>query len=594
MGFLGCAEAGPGFDPEEVAAQSSELSAYASQVLLITHPTVVDNNKTRVPNGYRVTDPCSAVAGDEDRPWNIGHMLKREAEKNNVTPTSYVTKWLDAWTTSGGSINGQTISVSDLEGPAVRAAWSRLGGESRLEKAPFKLLAIVNRIDLRTVRPFGEPLGGEIRFVFAPLVVPSSGAIPCPSRASDVSTIILEYSPAKANENAVLDWAQRWHALGTMTLDTGTYRAALAVLTEEVINSGRLLRIRTNEGPTGLNWKLTEFEHDPTTKYLKRSTIKQSPTEALHTQSSVSLGRWIRDNEEQLQGTQPVSRTFRRGPIKTYIVPDKFPGTGTWLRGSFNHVRGDGINNFWNATNPGMSQSAWETSRHLFSLATCSGCHGNETGTGFLHIKNNPNGGAAELSSFLAGSHTVTDPVTGASRQFNEMARREEDLSWLITGGWVGVPVLRNEHADGQSAATAYKMVFGHSNKCLDVQGFSQSDNALVKQYACHGQGNQRVILVDKGQSVLNLIVKHSGKCLDVENASSDNLAKVVQKTCNDSPSQRLAMWFSGSQTARIVRFEHSGKCLRVLSNSTGEGAQVVQDVCDSSSSDQRAFRFVE
>ncbi len=60
-----------------------------------------------------------------------------------------------------------------------------------------------------------------------------------------------------------------------------------------------------------------------------------------------------------------------------------------------------------------------------------------------LHIKNS-NSGAAALSPFLSGPLAVTDPVTGTVRQFDEMARREEDLNWLVTDGWVGVPVVRN------------------------------------------------------------------------------------------------------------------------------------------------------
>jgi hypothetical protein len=174
------------------------------------------------------------------------------------------------------------------------------------------------------------------------------------------------------------------------------------------------------------------------------------------------------------------------------------------------------------------------------------------------------------------------------------MARREEDLAWLVTDGWVGVPVVRNEHAGGQSAATSYKMVFAHSLRCLDAEGNNQNQNALVKQYTCHGEGNQRLALVDKGQSVYNLVFKHSGQCLDVENGSTANLAKVVQKTCNGSSSQRVVMWFSASQTGRILKFEHSGKCLRVQANSSANAAQVVQDTCDDGSADNRSFKFME
>lgn len=592
----GCGEAAQDFSEDEnVGETSSALTSYATKALLITDLSVVRNSA-------RTSDPCNAVAGDENKVWTLGHLLKKEAEKNGKTANDYVKSWLDAWATTA-TVNGQSFTpiLSALSGPTVRANWAKDAQDNYLlHMAPLKLIAIVNRLDLRTFRPLGEPLGGEIRFVFAPmlsgrpLVTPTPADGRCMTQTDELSTIILEYSPVRSNENAVVDWAKKWHALGSMTMD-GSYRTALANLTEEVVNSGRLLRIRTNEGGTG-NWKLTEFEHHPTTKLLVRSTIKQSPTEALHTQSSTSLGTWIRDNEAKLQGLKPQPRTFRRpSPVAAYALPDKFPGTNTWLRGGFNNQPSDLSLGFWNATNPGMWQGAWDEARHLFSLQTCNGCHGKETATAFNHIASS-NTGAAKLSGFLSGTISVTDPVNSSIvRQFNEMGRREEDLNWLVTDGWVGVPVVRNEHAGGQNAAMNYKLVFLNSSKCLDLEGASQSENGLVKLWSCHGGDNQRLALVDRGQSVTSLMFKHSGKCLDVENGSTANLAKVVQKTCDsNSNSQKVSMWFSASQTGRTFKFQHSNRCIQVQNNSGSDGAQIVQETCPDGTPDNRSFKFVE
>ncbi len=594
LGTLGCGDIDPATE-ENLGTQSSALTSYATKALLITDLDVVRNSA-------RTSDPCSAVPGDEDKVWTLGHLLKKEAGKNGKTANDYVKNWLDAWATTA-TVNGQSFTpiLSALSGPTVRTNWAKDAQNNYLlHMAPLRLIAIVNRLDLRTFRPLGEPLGGEIRFVFAPmengrpLVTPTPSDGRCMTRTDELSTIILEYSPVRADENAVVEWAKKWHALGSLSMGA-TYRTELAKLTEEVVNSGRLLRIRTNEGGTG-NWKLTEFEHHPTTKFLVRSTIKQSPTETLHSQSSTSLGTWIRDNESKLQGLKPEPRTYRRpAPVAAYALPDKFPGTSTWLRGAFNDQPSSLDLGFWNATNPGMWQGAWDEARHLFSFATCSGCHGKETGTAFLHIASS-NSGPAKLSGFMNGPFSAVDPVNPSiTRQFNEMARREEDLSWLVSDGWVGIPVVRNEHAGGQNAAMNYKMVFLNSSRCLDVEAISQGDNALVKQYACHGGGNQRVALIDRGQSVTSLVFKHSGKCLDVENGSTANLARVVQRTCDiNSNSQKVSMWFSASQTGRTFKFLHSGKCIQILNNSTSDGAQVVQETCPQSSPDNRSFKFVE
>ncbi len=94
----------------------------------------------------------------------------------------------------------------------MRSAWAKDSqGTYLLHKAPLKLLAIVSRLDLRMIRPFGEPLGGEVRFVFTPMLSPLSLVSPtpadgrCMTAADDNSTIILEYSPVRTDENAVVD-----------------------------------------------------------------------------------------------------------------------------------------------------------------------------------------------------------------------------------------------------------------------------------------------------------------------------------------------------------------------------------------------------
>ena len=218
--------------------RSSALSNTASKSLLIIAPWVTANPD-------RTEDPCSTTPGDENKVWTLGHMLKREAEKNGINPQTYVNNWITAWNTTV-TINGQT--VPPLEGLNVRTSWQRYSGSSALplHKAPFVLRAIVSRLDLRKHRPAGEPLGGEVRFVFgfyAPEPNPT-----CPTAGmSAVSTIILEYSPAKTNENQVRDFGRRWLDLENLSGDA--YLSDLQVLTEEVINGGRLLRIRTNEFP---------------------------------------------------------------------------------------------------------------------------------------------------------------------------------------------------------------------------------------------------------------------------------------------------------------------------------------------------------
>jgi hypothetical protein len=580
-------------EEEQVESESSALSVTATQSLLITMTSV-----TR--SASRTLDPCNAQPGDENKIWTIGHMLKREAEKNGVTPSDYVSNWMNAWTGTV-NINGQTVPA--LIGPLVRTYWERFAGGNTtlsLHKAPFYLLAIVNRPDLRKHRPLGEPLGGEVRFVFGVLGANQVNP-PCPSTSYDpVSTIILEYSPAKADEIQVRDFASRWLALSS--LSGVDYRAALSTLTEEVINSGRLLRIRTNDGPiagkvggTSNGWDLGEFEPDPTTKFLKRTQIKQSPTMALNG-GSQRMSDWIWTNRTALFANafdyeigRLGSRTVTDLPIGSYSVPDTFPGTNIWFRGGLNSLVSS--NEFWGGPTPtgmppGQSHD-WSEARFRFSVGTCRGCHGAETATGgFLHILPNTPGTEAGRSAFLRGSVNVVDPVNpNISRQFNEMFRRENDLRGLVNLAPVLVPVLGNN----------YTVRFSNSGKCLDSAGDNSNDGAFSQLWSCHERGNQRLSLVSVGTNVYNLKYKHSGKCLDVENApgsqnaSTNPNARVVQRSCvSGRTSQRVTLSTIGgaplgTPAPRLVQFQHSNLCMLVENQATLDGTRIIQATCPTS-----------
>jgi hypothetical protein len=571
---------------EQVSGESSSLTNTAVQVLLITSTSVTRDTD-------RTEDPCSTTPGDENKVWTIGHMLKREAEKTGNTPSNYVTSWMNSWIAGNPSLNGQT--VPPLMGPYVRDIWQKFAGGSTsypLHKAPFSLLAIVNRLDLRKHRPEGEPLGGEVRFVFGFLHTETTSPA-CPTNTVDSdSTIILEYSANKPNENAVRDFGRRWLDLLNAS-SNWDHRNKLATLTEEVINSGKLLRIRTNEGPAlstvggsgpGI-WDMGEFEPDPATKLLRRSTVKQTPTEAL-AGGSQPMSDWIWANRAALSANaldrevvETGANAVVRPPIGSYSVPDRFPSPNntTWFRGSLAVLGAGGP-----LDGPGPTGLTTETlqewidARHRFGLGTCDGCHGGETGTPILHIKPGEfPGSQAILSPFLSGPTTVSDPVWGSGlvRTFDEMKRRENDLRALVNQEPVLLPVFGNY----------YQIRFRSSGKCLDSEGNTTADGAPSKLYTCHGNGNQRLALVPApGQpselNLYNVKYKHSGKCLDVKDASTAFGAIVEQRTCDSSrASQRFSLETRpGSPNTRALRFRHSAKLLAPQS-STADGTAVVQ-----------------
>src|SRR5690606_792741 len=105
-----------------------------------------------------------------------------------------------------------------------------------LSKAPFRLLAIVNRIDLRSDGGGyggGGVIGGPIRAADAPgaMIAPDAmiAPAPMPVHAGEGRfvfgvldpqgrplpfTVIFEYELPASDPREVLGWARSWHALG--------------------------------------------------------------------------------------------------------------------------------------------------------------------------------------------------------------------------------------------------------------------------------------------------------------------------------------------------------------------------------------------
>jgi hypothetical protein len=551
---------------EDVGEVASALTTAAEHSLLIYDASVMDDPA-------RTAEPCLAVATDPDnKEWSLPYLLKKEAARYGIAATTYVANWLNAWNTSS-MVNGQPVPVKGAT--EIIGYWPKnASGQYRLEKAPFRLAAIVSRLDLRTFRPENEPLGGEVRFVYTAVPIAPS----CPPTPLE-QAIILEYSTGRTDENDVLAWAKRWYALGNLSRTSSTYRTELQKLTDETLLRGKLERIRTNEvalEETDVpGWFFMEFVPGAGGS-LVRATVKQTPDIMLRPDGNAKLATFIASNMTNLQTVFEVpQKGYMYNAGSGYRVPDKFPDNSIF-RGAFaNASKRADTPTPWNAPKPDSVDAwSWSLARHRFSLGTCNGCHGGENNEGSFpfHIKPRSWGLSSSLSAFLSGPTTLTDKFDRTQRTYDEMKRRKDDLHWLANELPLGNPVYGNY----------YKMRFQHSSKCMDMEAESTAGNALVKQYPCHGRGNQRLAWIDRGNGEFSLRFKHSGLCLDVENGSSANGAKVVQKTCNSAVNSQKFTWFatSGTNSPLILSFKHSGKCMRVQNQSTSDATQVIQDAC--------------
>ena len=289
-------------------------------------------------------------------------------------------------------------------------AWPRTAtGELDLDQSPLTLQAIVNRIDIRNL---AEGSAGEGRLVFGV----NGGSF-------QNFSIIVEYNLVGHTPQDVTDWANRWHALGSLPFPSEGYNSALEAITRRFtdrnaspgsVNGSALVELRSNEfALSGFSrWELRSFALSPATGQLDEVTVKETPD--LSFNNSATFASFVNQNATNIIAEVPG------GDLHT--VPTTFNGQ-SFLGGS---VFNDQVE--WNG--PGITDP---DARFHASLNTCNGCHSPQTGTfKFLMITPRFSAGTeASLSPFLTGT-TQRDLVTGQPRVMNDLGRRKTDLTGLV------------------------------------------------------------------------------------------------------------------------------------------------------------------
>ena len=346
-----------------------------------------------------VEDPARTAQGGA---WHFETLMRAMAGGGD--PSALVRQWLRTWNTPQ-TANGLTVPARPLMMTKVLGPWEeRSGGPSRplnFAHAPFRLLAIVNRMDLR--QPGVQ--AGEGRFVFG-VVDPDGNPMEF--------TVILEYALPGTTPEAIQRWARDWHALGLLNLGSAEFKTKLQGLTDRFAKAGvmpgrphgnALNQIRTNEVELGEPWEMREFVL--TAAGLQPAAVKLTPDNGFN--NTNVLSSFINTNQAAILAER-------------HTVPESF--SGQRFLGASSKVPEDF---FWRAPSVGSE------ARHKFSLNTCNGCHAGETATEFTHISNRAVGQPAQLSLFLRGG-TVRDPVTLTSRPFDDLGRRAQDLETLVCG----------------------------------------------------------------------------------------------------------------------------------------------------------------
>ncbi len=414
-------------------------------------------------------------------PFSFGHLVEELAD--DVPVGEFLEGWFATWE-KNQEVNGHTTPAR----PAIRQRliepWQKRDGfaggpdvvwEPDLANAPFRLLAIVNRIDLGatvaevenemfgttdvTFSPFGTfsayysgtGAGSEVRFLFAAL--DESGA-----PLDGDFTVIFEYqqqgqgftTPSGAAPSFVRgsssgrrvspeetlaefrEIARGWHALGEFASFDDGYLCSLAAMTtrctdrERAEGYPRIAQIRTNERALAAPREFREYKLHPADRHPVLAPLAGSPAPVFYdseTREYKALGEWVRDNADSLREGSTLFPVSLKGENRADVK----------VTGGHAQVVGDDPQFHWDSR-----RLRDDEARYAFSVNTCTGCHAGDTATDFCHVKPRHAGQESELSLFLedrteGSGARIIDPATRGRRVvLSEMHERKAIFEALL------------------------------------------------------------------------------------------------------------------------------------------------------------------
>jgi len=346
-----------------------------------------------------VEDPIRTGPGGA---WTFGQLMREMAPSPDLAP-DMVEKLLSTWLTDqpvgGFTVAARPAMQNTILGPFPRTK----DGKLDLDRAPFRLLAIINRIDLANP---SKNSAGEGRLAFG-LLDPFGNPLQM--------TMIVEYNIPATGAADVTALANAWHGLSNLPFPSEQYNAALQAITDRFtkrgsapgrVNGSALGQLRSNDFFTLGEWEFREFHLSAGTGMLAPASPAQTPDRSLN--GTDALARFINGNLDTVMN-------------ETFATPETFEGQ-PFGAGSL-------ITDFFVWQVPGVDPEA----RHRFARNTCNGCHTSplETNVGVFQLSPRSQGQESFLSPFLTGTQ-VFDPFANVLRNFNELGRRARSLHGLI------------------------------------------------------------------------------------------------------------------------------------------------------------------
>lgn len=397
LGPLGVGACSSGGDEGASDACASEPIAVEKEMMVVDDAII---NDERAKN---------ARADGSAGPWSFRHLIEELVPQGTPT-TEFVRTWLTDWVTIK-QLNGFAVDQPNEDraanmnrllmcpwlkrtpANACNADCSACGSyELDMKTAPFRLLAIVNRLDLR--REVASEPNGESRLVFGLMDGPADD----PASRPLAMTIIFEY--ALSVTKSTKEWADDWHALGKYPSYDDSYKAALEKVTDSFVargstpagrNGSSLAQLRSNESVFNWVWQLREFGLG-TDGLLRMRGVRNTPGRELD--NSSALRDFVKANADAIRNNRFELPAAMRG-ASADAVPQPY---------------------VWN-----LSGVDPETAR-AFTANTCNGCHTDGTAVETAFHVTPFRTGAARLSRF------IKDPAGGPDDMTLRIANMRDGL----------------------------------------------------------------------------------------------------------------------------------------------------------------------
>ena len=403
-----------------------------------------------------VNDPCRTTwtapfcTAESRGKWTAWQLFTQMA--GGADPSPLIHALFKTYYTTGQVVNGVELTERTLAKDVI-IGWRRQSANCLMpddltqpclldkNKAPFRLLAVHNREDLRTGQGgYGGP-SGEGRLEFN--ILKFNKNIPQEAAKKSEASLIFEFRlPSLGGINAADNakkWADRWHKLSEPALqaDKEAYNKHLQTqITDVFATTANLSQVRSAEieyGPLGglsKSWSFREFELKcPAVQPNCGATQKQLIPRAVAQTPDSSMNKPVNKTKLESYINQPglIANLF----AGTNIVPDTFPNPNSPFRGAESLAsKASNSNNrvLWGVNKDTLEMITVEgakpfEARHIFGLNTCNGCHYDETNTNdFLFVASREPGNESILRPFLA-----TPTTMGATHSFHILGFETEN-----------------------------------------------------------------------------------------------------------------------------------------------------------------------